>query len=71
MSEENYVVDITTVYANGKTQIPRFVRQMLNIKDGDKLIWVVIRRGEETEFYVTPMQSARKLLKKAEESSSA
>jgi AbrB family looped-hinge helix DNA binding protein len=34
------ILAMSTVYQNGKTQIPSDVRQTLQIKDGDKLLWV-------------------------------
>jgi len=30
----------TKVYANGRTQIPAEIREDLNIKDGDEIVWV-------------------------------
>jgi len=36
-------VGITTVYGNGSVQLPAQIRQNLEIKDGDKILW--IRKG--------------------------
>jgi len=38
-------VGITKVYGNGSVQLPSEIRQILRIKDGDKILW--IRRGRE------------------------
>jgi AbrB family looped-hinge helix DNA binding protein len=37
-------VGITTVYGNGSVQLPKEVREALEIKDGDKILW--IKKGE-------------------------
>lgn len=34
------IVALSKVYQHGKTQIPKDVRESLNIRDGDKLLWV-------------------------------
>lgn len=36
---------ITTVYGDGSVQIPRDIRRELEIKDGDKILWV--KKGGE------------------------
>ena len=43
---ERYVVNrrtlgLTKVYNHGKTQIPRDVRRILRIEDGDRVLWVL------------------------------
>lgn len=32
-------VAITTVHANGRTQIPSDIREILQLKDGDRVLW--------------------------------
>jgi len=43
---ERYAVNrrtlgLTKVYNHGKTQIPRDVRKLLKIKDGDRVLWLI------------------------------
>lgn len=38
-------VDVTAVYGGGRTQIPAEIRNQLDIRDGDKVVWYV-KRGE-------------------------
>jgi len=41
--KEYVEVGITTVYGNGSVQLPSEIRQALEIRDGDKILW--IRKG--------------------------
>lgn len=41
--QEMTEVDITTVFSGGSTVIPAKIREDLEIKDGDKILW--IRKG--------------------------
>lgn len=40
-------VAVTTVYGGGSVQLPKEIREVLEIKDGDKILW--IRKGR-TEY---------------------
>jgi bifunctional DNA-binding transcriptional regulator/antitoxin component of YhaV-PrlF toxin-antitoxin module len=35
------VIGISKVFQRGKTQIPAEVRRVLELKDGDKILWIV------------------------------
>jgi len=35
------ILAVSKLYQRGKTQVPSEVRQILNVKDGDKLVWVI------------------------------
>jgi len=37
--EEMKLLALSRVFSNGQTQIPRDVRRLLKIRDGDKLAW--------------------------------
>ena len=37
--ESRRIIDISKLFQRGKTQVPAEVRKLLNIKDGDKLLW--------------------------------
>jgi len=41
-------VGITTVYGNGSVQLPSGIRTDLQIKDGDKILWIRKGRNEYT-----------------------
>jgi bifunctional DNA-binding transcriptional regulator/antitoxin component of YhaV-PrlF toxin-antitoxin module len=32
---------VSTLYQRGKTQVPSEVRRSLEVKDGDKLVWII------------------------------
>jgi len=34
------VIAISKLYQHGKTQVPKIVRKMLNLKDGDRIYYV-------------------------------
>jgi len=42
------LIDISKIYQRGKTQIPSEVRKILNLKDGDKLLWYEEENGKIT-----------------------
>ena len=46
--KEYVEVDITRVYGGGSVQIPADIRQDLELKDGDKILWIRKGRREYT-----------------------
>lgn len=44
------IIGASPLYNRGKVQVPAEVRRELNVKDGDRLIW--IRNGLSGEIYV-------------------
>ena len=39
-------VQISRVYGEGRTTIPKEIRERLKITDGDKLLWYINEKGE-------------------------
>ena len=37
--EKMKLVAMSKVFSGGQTQIPKEIRERLNIKDGDKIVW--------------------------------
>lgn len=33
------LIELSKLFQHGKTQVPRDVRNFLNVKDGDRLLW--------------------------------
>jgi len=48
------VIAISTIFQRGKTQVPAEVRELLNIGDGDKILWV----QEGGRIYVEPAEKS-------------
>ena len=42
------IIGISSLFQRGKTHIPVDVRDILNVKDGDKIVWVL----EDGKIYV-------------------
>ena len=48
------VIAISTIFQRRKTQVPAEVRKLLNIMDGDKILWV----QEGGRIYVEPAEKS-------------
>jgi len=40
--EPTRVLGLSKIYQHGKTQVPSDVRQILNVKDGDKILYYLV-----------------------------
>ncbi|MBA7679820.1 hypothetical protein ES703_88124 [subsurface metagenome] len=39
------IIDVSKLFQKGKTQVPEEVRKMLDVFDGDKLVWIEGNNG--------------------------
>jgi len=37
--ETRKILEISRIYQHGKTQVPSVIRKLLQLKDGDSLVW--------------------------------
>jgi AbrB family looped-hinge helix DNA binding protein len=42
LAPQKHTIAVTTVFQKGKIQLPAEIRKAFNVKDGDKIVWVII-----------------------------